>query len=139
MRILLPLATALLLSACATASVQAGAASACPIIGSSDWAAWVDAMPGPDRPRLLVTGKATVPHGGYVASLALGAVLEIHPPIQEVELVLGSRHGRGVPVTAMVETHEVRGEFPALQSYGAIRIRCRDQIIAEISPVGRAH
>ena len=34
----------------------------CPVVGASDWAAWVNAMPGPNaRPTLIVTGKVTVP------------------------------------------------------------------------------
>ena len=40
------------------------AAMDCGIVGSSDWTAWVNAMPGPNaRPTLIVTGKVTVPSG----------------------------------------------------------------------------
>src|SRR5687767_2351316 len=42
------------------------AAMRCPITGSRDWKAWINAMPGPDaRPKLMVTGTVLVPTGGY--------------------------------------------------------------------------
>ena len=108
----------------------------CPIISSGDWRAWVDAMPGPRGRRLLVTGRVTVPTGGYRVRLELGAVQEIHPPVQQVELIANPPDDGA---TQAIVTHEVRGDFAALHQYGAVVIRCGSATLAEIRPVPIAH
>jgi hypothetical protein len=129
-------AASALLGCAAVPAEPTGPAGACPIAGSRDWRAWVNAMPGPDRPRLIVIGEVTVPTGGWQLSLELGATREIDPPVQEVVL-------RAVPpsgaATQAIVTREVRGDFLALPRYGAVVVRCGSEVIAEISPVETAH
>ncbi|HEV2746901.1 MAG TPA: hypothetical protein VGW34_06345 [Allosphingosinicella sp.] len=93
-------------------------------------------MPGPERPKLIVTGKVTVPTGGYRLSLEQGPLLELHPPIQHVLL---SVRPPSEGATQAVVTHEVRGEFPALDAYGAVTVKCGPEVLAEIRPVARAY
>ena len=120
----------------ATGSAPPPSRAECPISESSDWAAWVSAMPGPDRPKLIVTGKVTVPTGGYRLALEEGPLLEIHPPIQQVMLIVERPGGS---VTQAIVTHEVRLELPALESYGGVTVKCGDAVLADIRPVERAY
>lgn len=109
----------------------------CPILGSSDWAAWVNAMPGPgSRPTLIVTGRVTVPTGGYAPAMEAGPVQEIHPPIQIMLLRPNPPLGGA---TQAVVTHEVRAEAPALDVYGAVTVRCGSVTLADIRNVERAY
>jgi hypothetical protein len=55
-------------------------------------------------------------------------VLEIHPPIQQVELEFDPAAGEAREV-------EVRGEFPALPEYGSIDVRCGGRSLATIGEV----
>jgi hypothetical protein len=135
MKSLHPAAAALALAACVTPVPERGG-RACPIASSEGWRAYVDAMPAPGRPRLVVTGRVTVPTGGWRLALVLGPTREIHPPVQEV--MLRAEPPSGSASRAMV-THEVTGTFHALPSYGGVVVRCGRDVIAEISPVGVAH
>ncbi len=109
----------------------------CPILSSTDWAAWVNAMPGPvARPKLIVTGRVTVPTGGYRVTLQQGPLQEIHPPIQQ--MILRAQPPSGGATQAVV-THEVRAELPALESYGSVTIRCGSSTLASITDVERAY
>src|ERR671917_180529 len=82
---------ALALAACAPVPAQAPSRPSggreCAILNSSGWAAWVNAMPGPNaRPTLIVTGKATVPTGGYRFEWRDMRVMESYPVQIAVEL-----------------------------------------------------
>ena len=127
-----PIAAAAL-AGCATAAPPA--AGPCPIAASEGWRAYVNAMPGPERPRLVVTGRVTVPTGGWRLGLARGPLREIHPPVQEV--ILEAEPPRG-PASQAIVTQEVAGTFPALPQYGAVIVRCGGEVLAEISPVETA-
>ncbi|HYI43248.1 MAG TPA: hypothetical protein VD768_06470, partial [Sphingomicrobium sp.] len=60
--------------------------AACPI-HTSDWAGWVNAMPGPNAsPTLIVTGKATVPTGGFSFAWRDMRAMESHPVQVAVDL-----------------------------------------------------
>jgi hypothetical protein len=109
----------------------------CPILSSADWAAWVNAMPGPDaRPKLIVIGRATVPTGGYRVTLEQGPLQEIHPPVQQMIL---RAQPPSAGATQAVVTHEVRAELPALDRYGSVTIRCGSSTLASITDVERAY
>ena len=131
---LLPLAA--LLASCATVPPPDKAPGSCPAMSTSNWRAWINAMPGPQRPQLIVTGDVTVPTGGYAMALRLGPTLRNEPPTQHVVLELTPPSG---PATQAVTTREVRGSWPALPRYGSVVIRCGGDLIAEISPVETAH
>ncbi len=108
-----------------------------PCYGSTrDWRAWVDAMPGPERPGLIVTGVVTTPTGGHRTVLTLGPTTRSDPPQQIVNLEI---RAQGEIVTAAVVTEEVRARFPALPRYGAVVILCNGVEVGRVSPVETVH
>lgn len=110
---------------------------ACGITGSSDWNAWVNAMPGPNaQPTLIATGKVTVPTGGYRFAWRDLRVMESDPVQVVAELEAIPPQGAA---TQVVTAEEVRGEWPISPPVGALTVRCGDMVIARISPVETAH
>ena len=113
------------------------AATSCPIIQSSDWRAWVNAMPGPgSTPTLIVTGKVVVPTGGYRIAWGEPLVMESYPVQVRVELIPTRAQGR---FTQALVTKEVRGEWPMRERVGALTITCGPKTLARIAPVETAH
>jgi hypothetical protein len=121
----------------ANAPTRPSAKPGCPIIGSSDWAAWVNAMPGPNaRPTLIVTGKVTVPTGGYSFAWRDMRMMESYPLMIVADLQAIPPAGAA---TQAVVSHFVRGEWPVSTSVGVVTIGCGSQVLARISPVETAH
>ncbi len=109
----------------------------CPVTDSSGWRAHVDAMPGPNgNPRLVVTGRVTVPTGGYRVSLRMGQVAESYPV--QVTVYLDAVPPRGMATQALV-THDVRGSWPSEERVGSVTIRCGSRSLARIDNVETAH
>lgn len=110
--------------------------AACEHVSGSDWAAWINAMPGPGaRPTLIVTGKVTVPTGGYRIEWRDFRVAESYPVQVFGELrVIPPPHG----AIEVVVTHDVRGEWPLAEPVGSVTISCGDRVLARISPVETA-
>lgn len=138
---LLLLASALALGSCAPvpANPPQGPVGSmeCGITGSSDWAAWVNAMPGPNaRPTLIVTGKVTVPTGGYRFAWRDMRVMESYPVQVAIELDAIPPAG---PATQAFVTHDVRGQWPIDPPVGALTVRCGDMVLTRIAPVETAH
>ena len=137
-KLVLAAATALTLTACATypATEAPPAAASCPIAGSSDWNAWVNAMPGPNGPTLIVIGKVTTPAGGYSVVFEPMIISRRSYPVQHVATL------RVTPPTGMatqaVITHDVRGQWPSSTSVGSVDVVCGGQLLARISPVQTA-
>lgn len=100
----------------------------CPVVASSGWSAAVIGKPPSAPDRLRVSGTLRLGSEGFSARLEQGPVLEIHPPIQQLEL----RFERSGSAARDVE---VRGEFPALAQYGSIDIRCGNRTLATITEV----
>ena len=139
MRLQLIAITGLLVAACqavpATPPPTPGVA--CGITGASDWAAWVNAMPGPNaRPTLIATGKVTVPTGGWRFEWRDMRVMESYPVQVAAELEAIPPAGGA---TQAVTTHDVRGEWPISPPVGAFTVRCGDMVLARVSPVETAH
>ena len=112
------------------------APAACPIVGSSAWQAWVNAMPGPNaRPTLIVTGKVEVPTGGYRFTWHSLRVMESYPVQIVAELAPVVPTGY---VTEAHVVHDVRGQWPVDPPVGAVTIRCGGRVLARISPVPTA-
>lgn len=108
----------------------------CPVISSSDWAAWVNAMPGPGaRPNLIVTGKVVLPSADWQASFVGSRVMESYPVQVVVELDATS-NGAGVQIPV---TREVRGSWPSEPQVGSVTVMCRGRTLTRISPVETAH
>ncbi|QNN67383.1 hypothetical protein H9L13_12455 [Sphingomonas lutea] len=108
----------------------------CPVMSSSDWRAWVNAMPGPgSRPTLHVQGNVTLPSADWTARFVGSRVMESYPVQVVVELdATSSGMGAQVPVT-----REVRGSWPSEQNVGAVSVMCHGQTLARISPVKTAY
>lgn len=133
MKAVLLLAPAILASCAAVPAAGPDGSGDCPVSASSNWAAWVSAMPGPNaRPKLIVTGKVTVPTGGFSFRWGDMRVMESHPVQVVAEL-------RPVPptggATEALVTHDVRGEWPISPPVGSVTVRCADRTLATISPV----
>ena len=110
--------------------------SDCPVIRSSDWHAHVDAMPGPgDNPRLIVSGKVTVPTGGYRLALRMGAVAESYPV--QVTVHLDAVPPKGMATQAL-ETREVRGSWRSEERVGSVTVRCGSKMLAQLSNIETA-
>lgn len=129
--------SALALAGCATvpAGPVAAVPDSCPISASSDWTAWINAMPGPDRPQLIVTGKVAVPSGGYTFAWRDLKTMESYPTQAMVDLEALPPDG---PATQAIQTHELRGEWTAEQPIGSVTVRCGTRVLARISPVRTA-
>ena len=109
----------------------------CPVISSSGWQAHVDAMPGPNAiPRLIVSGRVTVPTGGYRVALRMGEVAESYPV--QITVYLDATPPTGMATQALV-THDVRGSWPSDQRVGAVTVRCGRRSLARIDNVETAH
>ncbi|MEM9725889.1 MAG: hypothetical protein AAF909_10545 [Pseudomonadota bacterium] len=110
------------------------AAAVCPVIESRDWAAWVNAMPGPDSvPTLHVSGMATLPTPGYRAEWRVGPADRRLPPAQTLELTLTAPDGF---VAQVLSETELRFEAPATYpEYRAVVVRCGGVVLAEIDEV----
>ena len=133
------LAAMLLLSGCSTLPASPGQplATACPITASSDWHAWVNAMPGPGaKPTLIVVGKVTVPTGGYRFDWGDWRVMESYP-VQVAGELIAIPPAEGA--TQAVVTQEVRGSFPIDPPVGSLAIRCGERELVRIAPGETAH
>ena len=131
--------SALALGACHTSPPAPGQAGReCAVYESSDWAAWINAMPGPGAQRTLhVTGRIVVPTPGYSATLTAGAADRSAIPTQQLNLNLTTTDGM---VLQVLTTREVAYEGPAIaQQYRAVRIMCGGAQLAEITDITIAH
>ena len=132
---------AALLGACAAAPetpMSNPASGRCAVIESSDWNAWINAMPGPGAVRTLhVTGRITLPTPGYGAALREGPADRSAVPVQQLILNLTPPGGM---VAQVLTTQEVRFEGPAIaQNYRGVRIMCAGAQLAEITEIITAH
>lgn len=147
MKALLPVISAALLSvaACAPADVADGEpappgddmpdhAMNCPVVESRDWAAWVNAMPGPDAKLTLhVTGEIDLPTPGYKIYWQAGMADRSMTPVQRLMLNLTPPDGT---VIQMTTTEMVKYEGPALvENYGGVIVMCGGEPLAEITEV----
>lgn len=141
-RLLAP-AAATLLAGCSAAvpppqplPPSPGPGTTCPVIESSKWKAWVDAMPGPtSRPRLVVTGRVTVPTGGWRFAWRDVRVMESHPVQVAAELEAIPPAG---PATQALVTHDVHLDWPVPPPVGTVTIRCGGRVLATIDSVDTA-
>lgn len=100
------------------------------------WAAWINAMPGPGpaaAPTLIVTGEVFVP-AGTSATLSAGPTDRMMPPSQRFTLALSSRPD------APGGWQPVRGEItPALAQYRSVIVGCDGAAVATITDIQTAH
>ena len=123
----------LLLASCSMAAPGPPPVSlACSIIGSSDWTASVRPAA---RPMLVVSGRVTVPTGGYRFVWRDMRVAESYPVQIFAELDAIPPSGGAVQA---VMTHEVRGEWPIDPPVGSFTVRCGDMVLARVAPVATA-
>ena len=94
-------------------------------------------MPGPNaQPKLVVTGRMTVPTGGYQPALQLEQIAESYPVQVFVRLYPNPPSDSA---TQAAVTQEVRGVWPIQPPVGSVTVRCGGQTVANISPVQTAH
>ena len=139
MRLLLMVSAASALAACAAAPAPPPTVPLpppCPVLSSSDWRAWVNAMPGPgSRPTLHVQGNVTLPSADWTARFVGSRVMESYP-VQVVVELDAARDGMGIQVPV---TREVRGNWPSEEKVGAVTVMCRGRTLARVSPVETAY
>ncbi len=117
-----------------TAPPKPDPVTSCPVIESRDWAAWVNAMPGPGaKAQLIATGQVTMPTPGYTVTLTAGIADRSATPTQQLILTATPPSG---PVTQVLTTQPVRYQGPAISmQYRAVRIMCGGQMLSEIDDV----
>ena len=108
--------------------------ASCPVLESRDWAAWVNAMPGPAATKeLIATGQVTMPTPGYALTLTAGMADRSATPTQQLILTATPPTG---PVPQVLHTQAVRYQGPAISmNYRAIRIMCGGTMLTEIDDV----
>lgn len=133
----------LLLAACAkdggandnaepTQNGDVSASDDCPVIGSQNWTAWIDAQP-PGPARLHIRGETVLPTPGYTASWRVGAADRMMPPGQHMHL---SFTAPGGIVAQVLTTEEVGFEGDATYpEYRVIFVQCGDRQLAEITEI----
>ncbi|MCC5970076.1 MAG: hypothetical protein JJU15_09005 [Pararhodobacter sp.] len=139
--------------AAAENGMETSANSECPVLDSSDWHAWINAMPGviddgmddAEVPglSLIVTGTVTLPTPGYDATLEPGITDRSARPVQIVNLTATAPEGT---VSQVLTPYELRLEMPALDlidgntaAYSGVRIVCGGHEVAFIDTVEVAH
>ena len=109
----------------------------CQMHGRGEWAAHIDAMPGPNGgPRLIVTGTIGVKPAARTELRLDPAVMESNPPQRIVNLVVRLPTE---PTIDMLTRREVRGEWPVTPPLGAVHIRCGGRSVASITDIVVAH
>lgn len=118
---------------------ETGQDNACPVLASSDWAAWVNAMPGPDVAQLIVTGTVSLPGPGYNVALEQGISDRSARPVQTVQL---SAQRPTQDASQESTDYELRFEMPSgmpvdgtTAPFTAVRVVCGDEELARIEPV----
>lgn len=119
--------------------------AACPVLSSSDWAAWVNLMPGavpaagPAPARVIVTGSVVLAPGAPAVDLIdAGPDAASRVPTRQLRLVPSP----AAPVPA--GPVHLRLEFPAQRAargsapWGAVRITCEGRDLALLT-VDEAH
>ena len=111
--------------------------AACPITGSRDWRAWINAMPGPGaQPKLMVTGTVLAQTGGY--SFAFEPYLQVRESYPAQAFATLQATAPQGPATQAITAHDLRWEWPVSQEIGSVEIRCGSDTLATIAPVETA-
>jgi hypothetical protein len=103
----------------------------CSAIATGDWQARIV---GTSRPRLVVSGRVTMPTGGYRVALIAGPVQQLEPPVQQV--ILRTTRVRGGATQAVV-AHDVQGVFEHEPGVERVSVRCGDGIVGLIPTIER--
>lgn len=135
-----PAATTEPTTATQSTSAAGAIASTCPIMGSENWKAHVNAMPGPGRkPQLGVSGIIITNTAGYQFRLERKAT-DFNPKIATVELIVTEPTGM---VAQVITKTQVSGTFDATGAstagYDQVTVTCRGKELAVIDDVTIAH
>ena len=110
----------------------------CPIATSSNWQAFVNAMPGPNSgPRLIVTGRILTSSPGYRLEFDPKLQIRRSYPAQAFATLIVTPPAAGVPQA--LYSQEIRWEWPMREPIGALEIRCGSETLATISPIQSAY
>ena len=109
--------------------------SRCDALGAEGWTARVDPggqADGKRGRRILVSGSVTLPSAGYSVSLDKGPIERTQPRALQVLL----RTDRPDAPTAQALTrYPVEAVMPYDETIEAVRLRCGDGILAEMSTI----
>lgn len=124
-------------SAGETEAAEPGEPTTCPILGSRNWKAWVNAEPGDDaEATLVVEGEIDAPTPGYTFSWEPGMADRSAVPMQRLHLTAAPPDG---VVAQVITTESVRYEGPAIaQDYRGVAVMCGEELLAEITEVTTA-
>lgn len=107
---------------------------ACPVVGSSNWQAWLEPSAGPIPLRMLhISGEVNLPTPGYAVTLEAGPADRAMPPSQRFRLKATPPNGMVTQVVTptRVTFHEA-ATYPA---YRSIVILCGQRVLASINEV----
>ena len=115
----------------ASAVAETTVSVTCSTLQVENWAAWINAMPGPGASRkLMVTADVTLPSEGYEIALLPGRADRSMKPVQQLNLEINSPKA---PIDPTNVTQQIRFEGPAIApTYRAISIICDGEEIARI-------
>lgn len=109
----------------------------CPVLGSQDWRAWLNKMPGDTSSQLHLSGEIELPSPGYTVSVRVGPLDRMRPPTQIMVLEIEPPAG---PAAAVMTSRTVTYAGPALVAkYAGIRVVCGSDPIASIDTVENVH
>ena len=112
---------------------QAKAIENCPVLESSNWKAWINAMPGSESASLNVSGEIILPSAGYQVSLMNGPLDRRQPPAQRLRLEVSPPDGMSAQV---LTPHKVETKLASnVKSYRSVMIICGDGVLKVITDV----
>lgn len=105
----------------------------CNILGADDLQLWIDAMPGPGSPRMIINFTATTPTPGYAVEGKVATIKERMPPIYVIDLTTTPPDGI---VAQVVTKSEVKLAIPiAYDTTSSVEILCDGKILFEVDEV----
>lgn len=124
-------AAAILLSALGAAS--SAAAERCPMLESAEWSAWIEL--GEDgASNLVIAGRATLPTPGWRAELRPGPMDRALPP--GWILALDWIRPEGAVIQVLSEEAVILRTPTREPRLRVVRLRCGDDLVAELRDVG---
>ena len=107
--------------------------SRCDALGAEGWTARVEPHRRVDgKPAILVSGSVTLPSAGYAVSLDEGPIERTQPRALQVLL---RTDGPAGPAAQAVTRYPVQAVMPFDRKIAAVRLRCGDGILAEMSTI----
>ena len=116
------------------AATSPSVSDACPVVGSSNWQAWLEPPAGASSLRMLhISGEVDLPTPGYSVTLEAGPADRAMPPSQRFRLKATPPNGM---VTQVVTPTQVTfHETATSPAYRSIVILCGQRVLSTITEV----